>query len=295
MADRKIMKILLLIIISLSIYSCSTDSKHPEKLVELTDREPSNFQSCFEAMLKLINYKTYNGPSVSVFSRARDFNELESWYGGENLIEIQKRMTNDEIVANNANIKKIALDPYKVKKRRGKKTIVTEADTRLIYKATDNSEVNVNHYCYDTKGTIGFCFGRATITHMEAIVRKIHPDLIKKVWIAGDMGEWGHHVATMIYSNKDWIVLDTNIGLPVKLDYWIEYYRPQKRKNAKDIMVFVTQAGRFGPYSNLPYNAIDLFNTNSGDFNKAADYFNGYFHDYFESLDNVRSKPLHEL
>lgn len=286
------MKILLLILVSLSFYSCSS---LPEKVVESTsDREPASFQSCLEAMGQIMNYKPVHGPAASVFSKAKNYSELESLYGGENLIEIQKRMSNAEILANNANIKKIALQPYKVKEIAGKTTKVTETDTSVLYKATSNSNVNKNHYCYDTKGTIGFCFGRATITHMEAIVRNIHPDLVKKVWIAGDMGVWGHHVATMIYTEKGWKVLDTNIGHAVDLDFWIEYYMPQKQKNAKEIMVFITQAGRFGPYDNRPYNPIDLFNTKSEDFNKAADYFNGYFHDYFDSLDNVRSKPLNE-
>lgn len=291
------MKTLILIAItSLLFFSCSTRNLHPENGREALDREPSNFQSCLEAMGQIINYHPFQGPGASLFSKAKNFNELESLYGGENLIEIQRRISNDEIIANNENIKKIALEGYVVKKLRGKTTKITDEKMRIIYKATADSEVNQNHNCYDTKGTIGFCFGRATITHMEAIVRNIHPEIIKKVWIAGDMGEWGHHVATMIYShtNKNWMVLDTNIGLAVDLDYWIRYYMPQKRKGGKEIMVFVTQAGRFGPYDNRPYNAVDLFNTKSNDFNKATDYFNGYFHDYFNSLDNIRNKPFHK-
>jgi hypothetical protein len=285
------MKTLLLIIVSLSFFSCSTT---PPKVMGASDREPASFQSCLEAMGQIMNYKPFYGPGANVFSKAKNYAELEALYGGENLIEIQRRMSNAEILANNANVKKIALESYEVQAIPGKNTKVTTADTNVIYSATSNSQVNKNHYCYDTKGTIGFCFGRATITHMEAIVRDIHPDLVKKIWIAGDMGVWGHHVATMLYTEKGWMVLDTNIGHAVPVDYWIEYYMPQKQKGAKEIMVFITQAGRFGPYDNRPYNAVDLFNTQSEDFNKAADYFNGYFHDYFNSLDNVRSKPLYQ-
>lgn len=285
------MKKLLLILVSITVYSCST--LH-EKEVDLSNREPSNFQTCLEAMGQIMNYRPVEGPAASVFSKAKSYSALEALYGGENLIEIQSRISHEEILANNANIKKIALKTYKVKRMAGKKTKLSEDDINVLYKATSNSEVNKNHYCYDPKGTIGFCFGRATITHMEAIIRDIHPDLVKKVWLVGDMGSWGHHVATMIYTPSGWKVFDTNNGRAVNLDYWIDYYMPQRKKSSKEIMVFITQAGRLGPYDNRPYNPIDLFNTESEDFNKAADYFNGYFHDYFDSLDNVRNKPLNE-
>lgn len=244
-------------------------------------------------MGQIMNYKPYYGPAADSFAKATSLNELESLYGGENLIEIQRLITNDKILSNNKNVKKLLAKPFKVEEVPGKNSLVKEVDTNVLYKAMENSDVNKNHYCYDTKGTIGFCFGRATIAHMEAIVRNVHPDLVKKIWIAGDMGVWGHHVATMVYSEKGWMVLDTNLGRTISAEQWIDYYMPMK-EGKKDIMVFVTQAGRFGPYDNRPYNAVDLFNTNSADFNKAADYFNGYFHDYFQSLDNVMNKPLVE-
>ena len=281
------MKTLILIIVSLSFISCST---HPEK-IEV--REPASFQSCLEAMGQIMNYKPYYGAAGTVFSKAQYFNDLESLYGGANLIDIQRATNNTEILANNANIKDLFRKPYAVYGMEGKNKVVTTTDADIIYRKMADSDVNKNHYCYDTKGTIGFCFGRATIAHMETIVRDVHPDLVKKIWIAGDMGVWGHHVATMVYTEKGWLVLDTNLGRNIPADEWIDYYLKMK-KGQKDIMVFVTQAGRFGPYDNRPYNAVDLFNTQSEDFNKAADYFNGYFHDYFDSLDNVRSKPLNE-
>jgi hypothetical protein len=282
------MKSLLFLVVILSFLSCSSTPQIKE------DRGPASFQSCLEAMGQLLNYRPVYGNAGNAFSHAKNFTELESFYGGENLIEIQRKISDAEILANNAKIKKLAVVGYKVKPMPGKSTFVSETDTKVIYRAMEESNVNKNHYCYDTKQTIGFCFGRATIAHMEAIVRNVHPDLVKKIWIAGDMGVWGHHVATMVYTKGGWMVLDTNIGHAIPVGSWIDRYMPQKQKGSKEIMAFVTQAGRFGPYDNRPYNAIDLFNTQSEDFNKAADYFNGYFHDYFDSLDNVRTKPLNQ-
>lgn len=277
-------------IIAFILISCSSQFiAHPE-----TDRSPSNFKSCLEAMNELIAYKPYQGVASKFFSKAISLNELESFYGGESLIEIQRRTSNEEILSNNENMKKLFSAPLVVTKIEGKYSEVTSVDANTIYKSMAESEVNKNHYCYDKEGTIGFCFGRATIAHMEAIVRNVHPDAIKKIWIAGDMGIWGHHVATMVYTKEGWVVLDTNLGKIIDANKWVAHYMPMKQKDAKEIMVFTTQAGRFGPYDNRPYNAIDLFNTNSSDFDKAKDYFNGYFHDYFQSLDNVKNPPMIE-
>lgn len=241
-------------------------------------------------MNSIINYKAYSGHATQVFSKARTLDELEASYGGESLIDIQRALSDDEIKKNNANIKKIFATPLTLKPIEGKKPFVTKEEASVIYTAMATSNVHKKHDCYDTTGTIGFCFGRATIAHMEAIVRNMHPDAVRKIWIAGDMEKWGHHVATMVKTENGWLVLDTNVGRAITTDEWIAMYMPFKAKGASEIMIFVTQAGRFGPYGTASYNAVDLFNTNSLDFNKAQDYYRGYFHDYFEDLDNVTTK-----
>lgn len=239
-----------------------------------------------------MEYKPYSGYTEWIYSDAKSLKELEAKYGGTSLLYIQQQLSDNEIKKNNENIRKLVKVPYEVTEEKGKISVVTTTDSELIYASMVVSKVNKNHYCYDIKGTIGFCFGRATIAHMEAIARNIHPDAVKKIWIAGDMKEWGHHVATMVHTDKGWMVLDTNIGKPVTVDFWLDYYKPFKDKDAKEVMAFITQAGRFGPYDTRAYSAVDLFNTNSDDYVKAKDYFNGYFHDYFESLDNVKNPPL---
>jgi hypothetical protein len=285
------MKKLLLVALLFSLFSCTTSPTRQLPLI-VSDRDPANFQSCLELMTKLMAYKPYHGEAADIFSMAKTFASLEKSYGSDSLIDIQYNLSEEEIKKNNINIKKLASAPFKVRPRKGKISALNDSDTMIIYKLMENSEVNKNHFCYDIKGTIGFCFGRATIAHMEAIVKNINPESVKKIWIAGDMKQWGHHVATMVNTEKGWMVLDTNLRRPVTVDFWIDFYQPMKSAKAKEIMVFVTQAGRFGPEDTTAYNAIDLFNTNSADFKKAEDFFNGYFHDYFESLDNFQNKPL---
>ncbi len=279
------------IIISLFVLTFIGCSSGPVIQTATPERDVANFRTCFELMADIMGYKPIYGSATGNYDKAKNLAELEEMYGGESLIEIQRNIPNAEILANNANVRKLLNAPYKVEEMKGKISSVPTKDTQTIYDAMENSNVNKNHHCYDTKGTIGFCFGRATIAHMEAIVREVHPDAVKKIWIAGDMGVWGHHVATMVHTEKGWRVLDTNQGRLVTPDQWIDIYMKEKQKNAKDIMIYITQAGRFGPYDTRSYNAIDLFNTNSDEFVKAKDYFNGYFHDYFQSLDNFKNKP----
>jgi hypothetical protein len=267
---------------------CACSSYRP---IDENSRNPASFQSCLESVNNIINYKIYTGSGGESFSNASSLEILEASYGAESLIDIQRRLSDEEIKANNTNLKKLLKEPLYVKPILNKKEFVTNAEAAVIYKAMNDSKVNRNHNCYDPKGTIGFCFGRATIAHLEAVVRNIHPNAIKKIWIAGDMEKWGHHVATMIKTENNWLVLDTNLGRAVSSEEWIAKYMPFKANNSNEIMVFVTQAGRFGPYDTKTYNATDLFNSHTLEFDKSNDYYRGYFHDYLEDLDHSSLKP----
>ena len=269
--------------------ACSTT---PSTHQTNNERDPASFQSCLITMNNIIGYKPHFGVAASDLTKAKTLQALEADYGSESLIDIQRRLSDAEIKQNNAHIKVLLAQPFHVEPIAGKSSYVTKEEADIIYSAMSESKVHKNHYCYDTKGTIGFCFGRATIAHMEAVVRNVNPEAIRKIWIAGDMGVWGHHVATMVKTDKGWLVLDTNVGHAITTDEWIAKYMPMKVKDANDIMVFTTQAGRFSPYDTQTYNAVNLFNTHSTDFDKASDYYRGYFHDYFDDLDNVERKPL---
>lgn len=278
-----------LCILSSLFISCSTH--------EIESRDPSNFQSCLELMTSIMKYERFSGSHQVGFSKAKNLRDLEMLYGDESFFSIQARTSNKEIIENNFNI--FSMLNQKITPREGvdkARQFITKVDKKMlddIYKKMADSEVNKNHWCYDTKGTIGFCFGRATIAHLEAINMGVHPDLVKKIWIVGDMGIWGHHVATVVYSVDGPRVLDTNQGRPYKLSDWFQIYTKQK-KSDKDIMIFMTQAGRFGPEDARPYNPFDLFNTSSDDFDRAGDFFKGYFFDYFESLDNRLNPPFYK-
>lgn len=237
----------------------------------------------------MLNHKTFTYLDPSLLVSARDLDELETAYGNESLIVLQRKSTDQQIKDANNHLKSLLKNNVTLSNMTEKTSYVTHAEAQIILDAIENSKVNKNHYCYDPNNTTGFCFGRAVIGHMEALARGVHPESVKKIWIAGDMKEWGHHVAPMVKANEGWLVLDTNIGRPVTTDEWIKYYQPFKAAKAKDIMVFVTQPGRFGPYDAEAYNAVNLFNTFGNNFDREKDFYKGYFHDYFEALDNDKS------
>jgi len=274
--------------ILLSLSSCA--STHFEMGVQTPLRNIANFQDCFKTMETFFESPLPLKEGLT-FSTAKDLDELESLYGNASFIDTQRSLANSKILEINKKTRELLSAPLKTDTPEGYTNYATKEELNLIYKDVTNEKVHVNHSCYDPKGVVGFCFGRATIVHMEALIRGMNPDSIRKIWIAGDMEKWGHHVATMIKGVDGWYVLDTNLGRVVRAEEWIDYYKPYKSKKAtSDIMVFITRADRFGPESSQNYTGINLFNSNTSHYERSLDYYRGYFADYFESLDKERKE-----
>lgn len=279
------MKIYLTISV-LFLTSCALNSIKLEEQ-HLGQRSPANFQDCFKVMEKFFIAPPVKPQSFRA-TEVKSLDELEASYGNLSLIDIQKELSAEEIRASNNKTMELLNSPLKTDHPNNYTNYATEEELALIYKELENDKVHLNHACYDPQGTVGFCFGRATIAHMEALIRGMNPDSVRKIWIAGDMKQWGHHVATMVKGEKGWYVIDTNNGKPILAKDWLAFYQPFKNKNAKDIMVFVTRADRFGPYDTQSYTGINLFNSNTSHYERTADFYRGYFYDYFEALDKER-------
>lgn len=274
---KKIAMVSLLIFLS----SCANTSRF-----QVIYRDPSNFQTCFELMSNFLSpnerISSFKRPTIE---NAKSLDELEEAYGFESLIEIQKRIPNNEIKKQNEFLFTLLKQDLKTPSSTEYTRYVTDEEANFLLHKISNSKVNQNHICYDPDLSTGFCFGRATIGHMEALIRGVHPKSIKKIWIAGDMQQWGHHVANMIKTEKGWLVIDTNLERPVSPEEWLKTYLPMKAIGAKDIKVFVTRAERFGPYDIGEYSAVNLFNSTSHSFNRENDFYRGYFYDYFQDLE----------
>ena len=140
---------------------------------------------------------------------------------------------------------------------------------------------------YDPQGNFGFCFGRATATHLEALRQRLSRSRILKIWGVGPMkGGWGHHVATLVAAKEGgWWAIDPEIGHVVSGVDWVKWLREEQENSAEPLVFFLSEAERFGP---LPgkYKQIDLFGTDE------SDIYNGYFRDLIrKSPDQKKSAP----
>jgi hypothetical protein len=277
----KYLKFILLI----SLISCS---QHTVVEHQSSEREPANFQTCFESLNQII--KQAKSPSIvsikKSFNEVNSIEELEALYGNRSFIDIQHEATQEQVHAYNKKFYELLNQPLSKAGAYDKASYITNDEANIIYKDIETAKVNVDNACYDPKGTVGFCFGRATMVHMEAIIRSVDPDSVKKIWITGDMGVWGHHVATLVKAQEGWYVIDVEVGKVVRVQEWFNFFKKTYQpKDAKEIMLFVSPAERFGPHSATGYSSRDLFNTATNEFNRDGDFYRGFFHDYFDELD----------
>jgi hypothetical protein len=263
----------------LGVWSITTSEQRP---IFSSVRGPANFFSCYESIMKFMDPEVFYGASTMKFVEANSLGALEKAYGEESFIQIQRRLDEKIILQQNKNLRKILKEAPALKPSSTKATYVTKAEADDLYKAMVSNKVVMNDRCYDTGG-IGFCFGRATVAHIEALLRGVHPSALKKVWVTGDMGFWGHHVALVVKGKKDWYVIDNVVGKVVTIDQWMDNFIPRKQAGAKEVMFHITQAERFGPDHSRGYNPIDFFNSLYKDgYSKDNDFYNGFFHDFFD-------------
>ena len=116
----------------------------------------------------------------------------------------------------------------------------------------------------------------------------VQKNSIRKIWAIGPMNtgdiNWRYHVATMVYTKKGWLVLDTNHGGPVTPQEWIATY--SKMSTDGKLRFYASDASKFafmiGKYSRLQLGM---------DINQERDFYRGYFKDMMEW---VRKRKLSE-
>ncbi len=261
----------------LLLSSCSSGDLKRELSSEYSDP-----LSCYNHFVTLMSYSpAFNKRALSSaqeikLARSANLREMEKAYGGWSFFEIHAQFSPRKIRKFNQRLSKF-LAPTQMSEQRDPKWVyrLTDEEAHKFYQDFEANPVGSCSANYEPGGVkIGFCFGRAIIAHVEALRYGVHPSSIKKIWVVGDMHEWGHHVATMIKTESGWKVFDNETGL-VSAHQWMEIQRAEKKAGAKPLMFFVSSAERFGPANNGSYQASDLF----GD--GLNDYYNGFFSDYF--------------
>jgi hypothetical protein len=165
-----------------------------------------------------------------------------------------------------------------------------------VYNLLAETEQIKNNRKYDPKRFIGFCFGRALITH--TIVRQsfeISGETrsskmsvpVRKVWVTGPMSKWKHHVATLILAddpNVGFWAIDTYVGRTVSIFDWMK--RIQSDFPTAKALFNVTRANRFSEANSLRYHEVLLDDP----------FFNGFFRDFLkQNVPLIAKKQIFDL
>lgn len=141
---------------------------------------------------------------------------------------------------------------------------------------------------------IGFCFGRATYTHLMALHLGVNKDSIKKIWIVGPMNAgglmWDFHVATLVRGeNGEWLAVDSNHSNVQPVSDWYKYYTAMSTDGR--LRVYITDANKFSVDLGK-YDKVQL----GLNLPRQQDWYSGYFKDmmtwFQQNKGNPDLKPL---
>lgn len=256
-------------------HSPGPTSRFPAQIAGVSDH-----LSCLNHFMALMSYspsynpKALNSPTEIKLAGLKTPQDFEDAYGGWSFFSIQQEMTPANIRKfNKGLLKALETDDVDEVSTPGSVTRLSMSEARQFYKDFKKNPISSCYLQYEKPGvTVGFCFARASIAHVEALRRGVDTRSVKKIWVIGDMGHWGHHVATMIKTEEGWMVFDDIFGFVTPRDWIAEM---ELHTEGKQLMYFASSAERFGPASNSSYSPVDLFGT------EQSDYYNGFFKDYF--------------
>lgn len=211
-------------------------------------------------------------------------------YTAENLLWDNATETPEQAVAMNKEVI-TQMDEVASKNTatQGKLNSLDEKQATALYEAVTRHPVAriLKLRKYDPESKMGFCFGRAMTSHLEALQSNVDRESIRKVFVVGAMkaivGDiiWQFHVATAVKrTDGGWWVIDPFFGKVVTLEKWYEKMYKQDTKGT--LRLYVTEAPRMGATGSQRYQRAHLM----------MDYYNGYFKDLIK---HYRMKAHDEL
>lgn len=232
--------------------------------------KPTDCEQLIETLAKSIS--PGEGPH---FPRLDQIEQQSSW---GSLIEIQKEASDQLIEAHNSETQKALHEAPEALNQSLKNGVSREQANAIVAGIINHPTHGLEREkTFDPQGCYGFCFGRATLIHHQALLRQIAPAAIRKIWAVGSIehNKWQFHVSTLIKaSNQDtWWACDPIFYQANEVRKWIKFM--EELSDDRRMMFFVTKANRFSVYSPVPYSKIDLFG------NGTTDFYNGYFRTYF--------------
>ena len=185
----------------------------------------------------------------------------------------------------------------------GYKGELTMSEIRSLYKTVAEHPVAKisNRDLYDPEGIgLGFCFGRAVTTHLEALWNyKLANVSIRKLWMVGNVGPWDFHVTAIVRGPKgQWYAIDPTLLRPVTVESWYRHYFTFAKvsgtwirdvngelKYKGGVMLFHSKAKRFSMYAESAPGSVYTGSYQNG---KWVDNFNSYFVDLFSHYKEQR-------
>jgi hypothetical protein len=125
-----------------------------------------------------------------------------------------------------------------------------------------------------TNSTVGYCFGRATLAHVELLRRGVDPKSIRKIFVIGEMKYtldiWELHVATIVKkTGGGWWVLDGLFNKTLEVQDWYkEILKIAVNTAHPKIRLYLTDPVKFLPITGA-YAEKDMF----------REEYNGFFKD----------------
>lgn len=228
---------------------------------------------------------------------------IDAYYGEEG-----SKISNDAIEKSNqeffAEMRKFIPESYVASGIDNYKT--RKMYSQITYEAANSLLQNVKHaphvsdYYLDFynaqavkkegEGTdIGFCFGRAFFIRSVLLKMNMQPNAIRKVFIVGPLGVWDYHMATAVYTDRGWMVLDPHYigGGPATIEDWFNTYNLLTIFKARKSQLFVTDGLKFQARMGAPtFEYLAQLEDYDAE---AEDYYRGYFQGTADLLD----RPSH--
>lgn len=243
----------------------------------------ADFKSCERLIEKL----AVHGPGTQALESS--LYRIEARSAQDSLLDIQEAASSKTIKAHNREIKEALREPL-LGALRGSQMAITQKEADSFVKKMAKHPVNgiERESKYDPEECFGFCFGRASLIHNEAIQRNIDPEAIRKIWAVGSLEKekWHFHVSTILKAQGrgTWWATDTIYKSAISVATWMD--RMERSSDDGRLMFFVTDPRRFSVYSPQFYTGLDLLGDGK------SDYYNGYFRDYFEFTLNKKTPKL---
>ena len=158
-----------------------------------------------------------------------------------------------------------------VKRLPNRKATLKQAEVRSLYDKISGHPVVAMCQLqkYDPQNRMGYCFGRATAAHVEALRTRLQKESIRKVWAVGPMRAganiWSYHVATFVRNAAgEWQSIDPFIGKPIPLRQWMAKMKTYDA-DPGGLMFFASEGKRTAPDHPNKYRAKEFHEGEDGD------------------------------